>query len=297
MDVAIITVGDELLAGDTENTNQTWLGRQLAERGVTVTRMLTVPDEESVIADATRRYSEAFDAVIVTGGLGGTPDDITMDAVAAAFDRPMVENDLAREDLERTLAAIADDYPDLDVDVAAEASIPEGARPLINDAGLSPGCVIEPEGGGSSSGGGSPSGRSSGQRGGDTASSRTAEPSRGPREDDAGGAPSEQSSDGDHGAVYVLPGIPGEMTSMFEGVGEEFAGAVRSAVLYTEEPEANLIARLDEVRERFGVGVGCYPDRDAGHNRLKLRAEDGAAIGAARDWLAANVETIGYDRD
>ncbi|PSQ07118.1 competence/damage-inducible protein A [Halobacteriales archaeon QS_5_70_15] len=299
MDAAIVTVGDELLAGDTENTNATWLCRELSERGVTVKRTLTVPDEIGAIAENVRAYAEAYDAVVVTGGLGGTPDDVTMAGVARAFDRPMEPNDLARADLERSLAALAEERPelDLDVDVEAEASIPAGARPLINDAGLSPGCVIEPEGGGSSSGGGSPSGRSSGQRGGDTASSRTAEPSRGPREDDAGGAPSEQSSDGNHGAVYVLPGIPGEMTSMFEGVAEEFAGAVRSAVLYTEEPEANLIARLDEVRERFGVGVGCYPDRDAGHNRLKLRAEDGAALGAARDWLAANVETIGYDRD
>lgn len=143
MDVAILTVGDELLAGDTTNTNASWLGSELSDRGVTVTRMLTVPDEQTAIADATRRYSEAYDAVIVTGGLGGTPDDITMRSVAAAFDRPVEENALARAELERTLAAIADEYPDLDVDVGAEASIPEGARPLLNDAGLSPGCVIE----------------------------------------------------------------------------------------------------------------------------------------------------------
>jgi molybdenum cofactor synthesis domain-containing protein len=234
MDVAIITVGDELLAGDTENTNQTWLGGRLTERGVTVTRMLTVPDEASVIADATRRYSEAFDAVIVTGGLGGTPDDITMDAVAAAFDLPMAENELAREDLERTLAAIADDYPELDVDVGAEASIPAGARPLVNDAGLSPGCVAK--------------------------------------------------------NVYVLPGIPGEMKAMFESVAEEFAGDVVSRTLYTEEPEANLIETLDTARERFGVAVGCYPDRDAGHNRLKLSGEDAGAVDEAAAWLREQVE-------
>jgi molybdenum cofactor synthesis domain-containing protein len=249
MDAAVLTVGDELLAGDTENTNATWLCRQLSDRGVTVKRTLTVPDEVDAIAENVRAYAEAYDAVVVTGGLGGTPDDVTMAGVARAFDRSMEPNDLARADLERTLAAIAEDRPelDLDVDVEAEASIPSGARPLINDAGLSPGCVIEPEGG--------------------------------------------------NGAVYVLPGIPSEMTSMFEGVAEEFAGAVRSATLYTEEPEANLIARLDEVRERFGVGVGCYPDRDAGHNRLKLRAEDETALEEARGWLAANVETVEYTGD
>ncbi|MEF8842952.1 MAG: competence/damage-inducible protein A [Haloarculaceae archaeon] len=246
MDAAVLTVGDELLAGDTENTNATWLCRQLSDRGVTVERTLTVPDEIDAIAENVRAYAEAYDAVVVTGGLGGTPDDVTMAGVATAFGRPMEPNDLVRADLERTLSAIAEDRPelDLDVDVEAEASIPRGARPLINDAGLSPGCVIEPDEG--------------------------------------------------TGAIYVLPGIPSEMTSMFEGVAGEFAGAVRSATLYTEEPEANLIARLDEVRERFGVGVGCYPDREAEHNRLKLRAEDETTLEEARGWLAANVETIEY---
>lgn len=236
MQAALLTVGDELLDGDTENTNATWLAEQLSDRGVSVRRILTVPDDESVIAATTREYSDSFDAVIVTGGLGGTPDDVTMDGVAAAFDRPLVENDLAREDIERTIEAIAGDYPDLDVDVTAEATLPEGARPLLNRAGLSPGCVLK--------------------------------------------------------NVYVLPGIPSEMEQMFESVASEFAGDVESRFLYTEEPEANLIERLDETRERFNVKVGCYPDREAGHNRLKLTAEDTATLEDAEAWLAENVTLI-----
>ncbi|PSP99405.1 competence/damage-inducible protein A [Halobacteriales archaeon QS_4_70_19] len=241
MDAALVTVGDELLAGDTENTNATWLARELSERGVDVRRVLTVPDVESAIADAVREYADRYDAVIVTGGLGGTPDDLTMDAVAAAFDRSSEANDLARADLERTLAAVAETYPDLEVDVEAEASIPAGARPLINDAGLSPGAVVE--------------------------------------------------------NVYVLPGIPGEMQRMFEGVADEFAGDVESRTLYTTEPEANLIERLDAVRNRFGVQVGCYPDREAGHNRLKLRSDDSGALEAAADWLREEATLVDPDAD
>jgi molybdenum cofactor synthesis domain-containing protein len=262
MQTAIVTVGDELLAGDTENTNATWLCRELTERGVTVTRVLTVPDSVEAIAESVRAYAAAFDAVVVTGGLGGTPDDLTMDGVAAAFDRPLTPNELARADLERTLEAVADRYPDLDVDVEAEASIPEGARPLINDAGLSPGCVVENEGSAL---------------------------------DSEGSAPGDEDAPRDHGRVYVLPGIPGEMKSMFEGVADEFAGDVRSRLLYTEEPEANLIPRLAEVRERFGVQVGCYPDREAGHNRLKLSGSDPDSLEAAREWMASEVETVEYD--
>lgn len=234
MDVAIVTVGDELLSGDTEDTNATWLGSELAERGVSVARMLTVPDDLHIISDAVRQYSEAFDAVIITGGLGGTPDDMTMAAVAAAFDRPLAVSELAREDLERTLEAIAEDYPDLDVDLEAEASLPEGARPLLNEAGLSPGCVIE--------------------------------------------------------NVYVLPGIPREMKAMFRGVAEEFSGDVETESFYTDEPEANLIERLSEARDRFDVVVGCYPDRDAGHNRLKISGDDPDTLEAAVAWLRERVE-------
>jgi molybdenum cofactor synthesis domain-containing protein len=240
MQAAIVTVGDELLAGDTENTNATWLCRELTERGVSVRRVLTVPDGVDTIADAVREYAAAFDAVLVTGGLGGTPDDVTMDGVAAAFDRPLAVDDLAKADLERTLAAIADDYPDLSVDVEAEASIPEGARPLVNSAGLSPGCVVETE----------------------------------------------------TTAVYVLPGIPGEMKPMFESVAEEFDGDVQSRTLYTDEPEAALIERLDDVRHRFGVQVGCYPDRAVQHNRLKLRSDDEATLEEAFGWLGEHVRTV-----
>jgi nicotinamide-nucleotide amidase len=241
MDAAVVTVGDELLAGDTENTNATWLARELTERGVDVRRVLTVPDVETDIAAAVRQYAGRYDAVIVTGGLGGTPDDLTMDAVAAAFDRDLEPNDLARADLERTLEAIAGDYPELNVDIEAEAAIPAGARALVNDAGLSPGAVVE--------------------------------------------------------NVYVLPGIPGEMQRMFEGVADEFAGDVESRVLYTTEPEANLIERLDAVRNRFGVQVGCYPDREAGHNRLKLRSEEDAKLEEAATWLRDEVALVAPDAD
>jgi len=83
MEVALITVGDELPAGDTENTNATWLARRLTERGVAVERILVLPDDRGAIARQVREYSDAFDAVLVTGGIGGAPDDVSMEAVSA----------------------------------------------------------------------------------------------------------------------------------------------------------------------------------------------------------------------
>ena len=147
MDVALVTVGDELLAGDTENTNATWLCRRLTDRGVTVTRVLTIPDDRDVIAEWVREFSRAFDAVIVTGGLGGTPDDVTKVAVADALDRELVVDDEVREGIVEKAQAYAEQYPDLadaydlDVDFDAQAAIPADARPLVTAESFGPGFV------------------------------------------------------------------------------------------------------------------------------------------------------------
>ena len=149
MEVALLTVGDELLAGDTENTNASWLGRQLTAAGASVTRVLTIPDDEAVIADAVARYHDAFDAVIVTGGIGGTPDDITKAAVARAFDRDLVVPDDVRAHLEAKAERFADDNPemvdryDMDLDLDAWASVPEGGQALLTDESFAAGCVID----------------------------------------------------------------------------------------------------------------------------------------------------------
>ena len=147
--VAIITVGDELLAGDTENTNASWLARQLVGRGATVTRVLVVPDDPAVIADYVGRWSDEFDAVLVTGGLGGTHDDVTVRAVADAFGRELVVDPAVLEEVTATARAFAEANPDLtdaydlDLDLEAWAELPTGARPIENAEGLAPGCVLD----------------------------------------------------------------------------------------------------------------------------------------------------------
>jgi molybdenum cofactor synthesis domain-containing protein len=149
MNVALVTVGDELLAGDTANTNATWLCRRLTAQGATVVRVLTIPDDRRVIADAVRDFSRAFDACVVTGGLGGTPDDVTKVAVADALDRALVVDDEVRAGIVAKAEAYAEQYPDLadaydlDVDFDAQAAVPEGARPLVTDESFGPGFVAD----------------------------------------------------------------------------------------------------------------------------------------------------------
>lgn len=149
MNVAIVTVGDEILAGDTRNTNAERLARRLNERGAAVTRMLTLPDDPELIADTVADWAATFDAVVVGGGLGGTHDDITMAAVADAFDRELVLEDEVRAALLEHLADYRDLDPaevkpdDFDLDLFDWGATPEGGRPLQNPVGLSPGAVVE----------------------------------------------------------------------------------------------------------------------------------------------------------
>ena len=132
---SIITIGNELLSGDTVNTNAAWLAQQLEELGVSVTLMASLPDEIDRIADFVRAESENADLVIVTGGLGGTPDDVTREALAAAFEAPQDEVADLAERLRSRFPA--------DPEYAARwANLPAGARPLENPLGGAPGFVV-----------------------------------------------------------------------------------------------------------------------------------------------------------
>jgi nicotinamide-nucleotide amidase len=82
--VATLSIGDELLCGETVDTNQSHIAGRLFEAGLTVRRHLTVPDDEEAIAAALGELSQRFDQVVVTGGLGPTPDDLTAAAAARA---------------------------------------------------------------------------------------------------------------------------------------------------------------------------------------------------------------------
>lgn len=137
MRVALVSVGDELLAGDTVNTNAAWLAARLTERGATVERVTTIPDRIEEIVAIISTYHERYDAVLVTGGLGPTHDDLTMAGVARAFDRELKTN---KEAIEWLAAHGGYEREDL---AEGTADLPAGARVLHNEEGVAPGCVVE----------------------------------------------------------------------------------------------------------------------------------------------------------
>lgn len=133
---AIVDIGNELLSGDVENTNGSWLARRLGALGVEVALIAVIGDEIDRVASFVREQSAAFDVVIVTGGLGGTPDDVTRESIAAAFGVAQVE---ASEVAARLRARFTRD-PEY---AARWALLPQGSRPLEIRNGGAPGFVIE----------------------------------------------------------------------------------------------------------------------------------------------------------
>jgi molybdenum cofactor synthesis domain-containing protein len=134
---AILTIGNELVSGDRANTNASWLARRLEALGVPVGLIAAVPDELDTIAAFVRDAAARFDVLLVTGGLGGTPDDITREGVAAAFDLPCEEITAVAASLrERFGPRGLGDY------AARWAKLPRGAVPLENPLGGAPGFVL-----------------------------------------------------------------------------------------------------------------------------------------------------------
>src|SRR2546423_3572977 len=133
---AILTIGNEVVSGDVPNTNATWLAQRLETLGVRVTVSAAVPDEPNAIGDFVRRERGRVDHLIVTGGLGGTPDDITREALAAAFG-------VAQKEVPELAADLRAPFPPHPDYAARWARLPAGSVPLQNPHRGAPGFRLE----------------------------------------------------------------------------------------------------------------------------------------------------------
>jgi len=143
MNVELITIGDELLLGFTVDTNAAHLARELAAIGIGITRRASVGDVAEDIAAAVGAALDRTGAVITTGGLGPTSDDLTKPSIAALFGRGMRldEEHLAWME-ERWRTRFQRELP---ASNRLQAMLPEGARKLVNKHGSAPGIWLEDE--------------------------------------------------------------------------------------------------------------------------------------------------------
>jgi nicotinamide-nucleotide amidase len=144
LQVELITIGDELLLGFTIDTNAAHIARTLAASGVEIVRRTTVGDEAGKIAQAVREALERTGAVITTGGLGPTSDDLTKPAIAKIFGREMRLDEAFATKLEERWRSR---FPNSRFPATnrTQAEIPEGARILTNRHGTAPGIWLEDE--------------------------------------------------------------------------------------------------------------------------------------------------------
>ena len=143
MKIEVVTIGDELLLGYTIDTNAAHLARTLAAEGVEISRRTTVGDTADEIASGVREALDRAGAVITTGGLGPTSDDLTKPSIAALFGRGMVLDDAHLAWMEERFRTLFQrPMPEAN---RQQALLPEGARKLQNNHGSAPGIWLEDE--------------------------------------------------------------------------------------------------------------------------------------------------------
>lgn len=135
MNVTIINIGDELLIGQVVNTNASTMSRLLTGAGMEVCKTMVVGDVNKDIWDAVDEAMCESDAVLVTGGLGPTKDDITKKLLCEYFDSELVENEMALENVKRIFAARGYELTPVN---RAQALVPKCCEVLNNDLGTAP---------------------------------------------------------------------------------------------------------------------------------------------------------------
>ncbi|MFZ9149414.1 competence/damage-inducible protein A [Vulcanococcus sp.] len=138
----ILCIGTELLLGNITNGNARWIAEQLAALGVPHHRQLVVGDNRERLMAEVQAASERCQLLITTGGLGPTPDDLTTEALAAAFGTPLVENAQAWLDIQAKLSARGRSCAPSN---RRQALIPQGAELLPNPTGTAPGVIWSPK--------------------------------------------------------------------------------------------------------------------------------------------------------
>jgi FAD synthetase len=123
----LVVIGNEILSGKVTDTNTPFLARELRSLGVSLERVVVIPDDLEQIASEVAAFAQRYDVVFTSGGVGPTHDDITMDGVAAAFGRPLVEHAELRRAIEHYVG------PRVNAAHLKMAQVPEGAELIVDD--------------------------------------------------------------------------------------------------------------------------------------------------------------------
>jgi nicotinamide-nucleotide amidase len=135
----IVSIGQELLRGDIGNTNAVYLTRELRKRGIAVQQIVTLPDNVKQAAEQLRRCMIEKGVVIITGGLGGTADDVTRSIVSSVLQSNVVIDERGEAYLKKWYEGRGRKFTDAD---SIQAAYPEGGKLLENSVGLAFGFYV-----------------------------------------------------------------------------------------------------------------------------------------------------------
>jgi len=140
MQCHIISIGNELLIGDTVNTNASWLGQKLTEAGIEINHIHTIGDDLNVMKSALGSALTSANLVITTGGLGPTHDDITKRAVTEMFDCELVVNEEVLNFIKKIFKKRNIPFSESNYH---QAEVPDCCEMLFNTQGTAPGMWFE----------------------------------------------------------------------------------------------------------------------------------------------------------
>jgi len=137
--VEVFSQGEEIVNGQTVDTNAAWLSERLFEMGFRIARHTTVGDRVGELVSVLKEISVRTDCCICTGGLGPTQDDLTAEAVSIAFNRPLIFDQEAWHNISQYFIRLGRPIPEVN---RKQAMIPQGAMRIDNDWGTAPGFSI-----------------------------------------------------------------------------------------------------------------------------------------------------------
>ncbi len=143
MKTEVITIGDEILIGQTVDTNSAWIANELNLLGIDVVRIVSISDNKEEIFNALDDAGKYANLVLITGGLGPTDDDITKRALAEYFKTKLVQS---KEVLEHVEAFVIKRKALMNERNVRQADIPENCKIIKNEIGTAPGMKFEKDG-------------------------------------------------------------------------------------------------------------------------------------------------------
>ena len=139
----IITIGDEILLGNTLNTNAAFIGTQLFDMNIPVIKSSVIGDDNTAILNELKFATEIADLVLITGGLGPTHDDVTRKSIVDFFNTELIENQEVLEDIKSLFEKRKRKMSPVNID---QAKVPKIAEVIRNSHGTAPGMWIDQEG-------------------------------------------------------------------------------------------------------------------------------------------------------